>query len=65
MGWMGSLAATGVHACVRSCHRRGVSWGRELRSSRRGSAVMNPASVHEDMGLIPGLAQQVKDPALP
>ena len=27
------------------------------RSSCRSSAEMNPTSIHEDMGLIPGLAQ--------
>ena len=30
------------------------------RSSCYGIAEMNPSSVHEDMGLIPGLAQWVK-----
>ena len=34
-------------------------------SSHRGSAVMNPSSIHEDTGSIPGLAQCVKDPVLP
>ena len=27
--------------------------------------LMNPTSVHEETGLIPGLAQRVEDPALP
>ena len=34
------------------------------RSSHCGSVVTNPTSVHEDMGLIPGLTQQVRDLSL-
>ena len=34
------------------------------RSSHLGAAEMNLTSVHEDVSLIPGLAQWVKDPAL-
>ena len=37
----------------------------ENRTSHRGSAVMNPTSVHEDAASVLGLPQQVKDPALP
>ena len=34
-------------------------------SSHHGSVAMNPTSIYEDVGSIPGLAQCVKDLALP
>ena len=34
-------------------------------SSHCGSMETNPTSIHEDVGVIPGLAQWVKDLALP
>ena len=38
---------------------------KKKRSSHHGSVVMNLTSIHEDSGLVPGLAQWVKDLALP
>ena len=34
-------------------------------SSCHGLVVMNPTNIREDKGPIPGLAQWLKDPALP
>ena len=37
----------------------------KIRSSHSASVVTNRASIHENLSLIPGLAQWVKDPVLP
>ena len=36
-----------------------------LKSSHRGSVIMNLTRIHEDMDSIPGRILWVKDPALP
>ena len=36
-----------------------------FRSSCAGAVEMNPTSIHDDSGLIPGLTQWVGDPVLP
>ena len=41
-----------------------AAFKREGRSSRRGSVETNPTRNHGVAGLIPGLAQWVKDPVL-
>ena len=43
---------------------QGMALSKNLKSSHCGSVEMNLTSIREDAGLIPGLAQWFKDPAL-
>ena len=50
-----------VLSCSQQDQLKNILWG----SSHHGLVVMNPTSIQEDVGSIPGLAHWVKDLALP
>ena len=50
-----------IHVCLLQGREMSLLKDYNLGSSCRGSVVMNPTSIHEDAGLIPGPAQWVKD----
>ena len=53
-----------MNGCLKRLHhRRGIKIS-QTRSSHRGAAETNATRNNEVVGLIPGLTQQVKDPAL-
>ena len=52
-------------ATVTAAHSAALTtWKQMGGSSCCGSVVMNPASIHEDLGSIPSITQWVKDLAL-
>ena len=55
-GWVGGQQASGSCCLVKTPY-----WGVPIVARW----LTNPTSIHEDVGSIPGLAQWVKDPALP
>ena len=65
MAWVTTVAR--VQSLAQECPLAiGVTKKRKKeRSSHRGTVEMNPTRNYEVAGSIPGLAQWVKDPALP
>ena len=62
----GTIARDHSILCVLDAgeHLKSGSGKWKIGSSRHGPVVMNPASIHEDAGLIPGLAPWAKDSTL-
>ena len=54
-----SFGYLGIWTVVKKKNKKTRIW-----ISHFGSVVMNPTSIHEDTGSIPGLVQWVKDPEL-